>query len=136
MNLKLIDRNQDGSFGSFYGHPEGNEASKEMVCRLLSEFDLNIKFFENLVLSINLPSNITHITNFQGSFKEKFSNHSWIDQPYYPESKYQADYGLRVDDRWIFVEIELSDIRRAVNAFFMGRVFRTGFMRLGIVYCS
>lgn len=30
------------------------------------------------------------------------------------------------------MEVELSDIRRNTNAFYMSRVFRTGYMRLGI----
>jgi hypothetical protein len=133
MSLTLMDLNEDNSFGKFYGHPNGNEFSKEMVIRLLDEFNLSISYFNQLILDIPIPQNFTHLTNLQSCFQLQFRNSNWQEQPYYPESGYQADFGLKIDNRWIFAEVELSDIRRAVNAFFMDRVFRTGFMRLGIV---
>ena len=72
------------------------------------------------------------MTALQGPLRIAFTQRRWIDKPNYPESRYKADLGYKQDNRWIFVEIELSDIRRAVNAFYMSRVFRTGYMRLGI----
>ncbi len=130
--MELIDKKEDGSFGRYYGHPAGFNESKRMIARLLGEFDLEFQDIENIIQSVQMPENITHITQLQKPFQRAFLHHGWKDQPEYPESNYKADFGFNSDGRWIFVEIELSDIRRAVNAFFMDRVFRTGYMRLGI----
>ncbi len=131
MNLEDFS-DFDGSFGSFYGHPEGALKSKTFIKRMLKEFKLNFIFFKNLLLSIPINSN-KKVTSLQRPLKMKFIEMGWKSQPKYPESHYRADFGLEKNDRWIFVEVELSDIRRAVNAFYMSRVFRTGYMRLGIL---
>ena len=131
-NMEIIDLNDDGSFGKFYGHPNGQEASKEMIVRLLNEFELNFNYVADLIQSVVIPNNINRITELQTPFQKVFQIRNWENQPCYPESNYRADYGINNNGRWIFVEIELSDIRRAVNAFFMDRVFRTAHMRLGI----
>ena len=128
----LIDQKSDRSFGKYYGHPDGFDSSKEMVARLLNEFDLKFQDVANIIHDVKIPTNLTHITKLQKPFQTAFINCKWKNQPSYPESNYKADFGLNDNDRWIFVEIELSDIRRAVNAFFMDRVFRTAYMRLGI----
>ena len=130
--MKLIDKRGDGSFGKYYGHPKGEQESKKMVARLLREFELEFQDVENIIQSVQIPDGITHITQLQKPFQTAFLAHGWKNQPQYPESNYTADFGFNTNGRWIFVEIELSDIRRAVNAFFMDRVFRTGYMRLGI----
>jgi len=128
----LIDQKNDGSFGKYYRHPGGFESSKKMVARLLNEFDLKFDDVANIIYDVKVPANITHITELQNPFQISFKRFQWDDKPNYPESNYKADFGLNKNNRWIFVEIELSDIRRAVNAFFMDRVFRTAYMRLGI----
>ena len=128
----LIDWENDGSFGRYYGHPDGFDSSKLMIARLLNEYNLNFSNIRDIIQSVNIPYNLTHITQLQKSFKKAFLDNKWINQPEYPESNYKADFGLKSNNQWIFVEIELSDIRRAVNAFFMDRVFRTAYMRLGI----
>lgn len=130
--MKLIDKQTDGTFGKFFGHPKGQAHSKKYVLRVLKEFDLIPGYFEELILSVSGPQGAL-VTVLQGPLRTAFTKRGWIDKPHYPESRYQADFGYRQDDRWIFVEIELSDIRRAVNAFYMSRVFRTGYMRLGIL---
>ena len=129
--MKLIDKQSDGSFGKFFGHPEGETHSKKYVTRMLEEFGFTFDYFENLILSTSVQK-FEYVTALQHQFFKAFKQKGWKDQPSYPESKYKADYGFEQDGRWIFVEVELSDIRRAVNAFYMSRVFKTGYMRLGI----
>ncbi len=121
----------DGSFGKFYGHPDGEEKSKELIIRILKEFRIDMDFFKVLLLSFEInPSE--KVTSLQDPLYIKFIDAGWKAQVIYPESDYIADYAKRIDNRYIFVEVELSDIRRNVNAFYMSRVFRTGYMRLGI----
>lgn len=98
---------------------------------MLKEFNLTSSYFEDLILSVSIPRG-NYVTALQNPLHKAFTQKGWINKPNYPESRYQADFGFKQDNRWIFVEIELSDIRRAVNAFYMSRVFRTGYMRLGI----
>ncbi len=98
---------------------------------MLQEFDFTPDDFEDVILSVSVPEG-EKVTALQDPLRGAFNQRGWIDKPKYPESKYEADFGYERDNRWIFVEIELSDIRRAVNAFYMSRVFRTGYMRLGI----
>lgn len=129
--MKLLDKQADGAFGKFFGHPEGESHSKQYVLRMLKEFDFTPKYFEDLILSVSVSQG-RYVTALQDPLRRAFTQSGWIDRPNYPESRYQADLGYKQDDRWIFLEIELSDIRRAVNAFYMSRVFRTGYMRLGI----
>lgn len=129
--MNLMDLNADGSFGKFYGHPDGLEKSKEMVIRILKEFDLDFNYFKEILNSIPIKPG-DRITVLQDFFKDEFLKRGWESQTNYPESDYKADYALQDKNRYIFVEIELSDIRRNVNAFYMSRVFRTGYMRLGI----
>ena len=129
--MKVVDKQADGTFGKYFGHPEGEKRSKEYVLRILKEFNFTPDYFENLILSVTVSQG-EYVTTLQGPLSRAFTSKGWIDKPNYPESRYQADLGYREDNRWIFVEIELSDIRRAVNAFYMSRVFRTGYMRLGI----
>ena len=129
--MKIIDKQADGSFGKYFGHPEGENRSKGYVLRMLKEFDLTPDYFEDLILSLSISQG-GYVTALQSPLCKAFTEKGWIDKPSYPESRYQADLGYKKDNRWIFVEIELSDIRRAVNAFYMSRVFRTGYMRLGI----
>ena len=130
--MKLVDKQPDRTFGKFFGHPEGENRSKEYVLRMLKEFDLTPEYFEDLILSVSV-SQRAYVTALQDPLRKAFTQRRWIDKPYYPESGYRADLGYKQDNRWIFLEIELSDIRRAVNAFYMSRVFRTGYMRLGIL---
>ena len=129
--MKLVDKQADGIFGKFFGHPEGEDSSREYVLRMLKEFDLTPSYFEDLILSVSVSQG-QYVTALQDPLSRAFTERGWYDKPSYPESNYQADLGYKRDNRWIFVEIELSDIRRAVNAFYMSRVFRTGYMRLGI----
>ena len=129
--MKLVDKQSDGTFGKFFGHPEGESRSKEYVLRMLREFDLTTDHFGDLILSVSVPQG-QYVTALQDPLCRAFTQKGWTDKPYYPESGYRADLGYKRDNRWIFVEVELSDIRRAVNAFYMSRVFRTGYMRLGI----
>jgi len=129
--MKVVDKQADGTFGKFFGHPEGESRSKEYVLRMLREFDLTTDYFQSLLFSILVPQR-ENVTALQDPLCKAFTQKGWIDKPPYPESVYKADLGYKQDNRWIFVEIELSDIRRAVNAFYMSRVFRTGYMRLGI----
>ena len=129
--MKLVDKQADGTFGKFFGHPEGESRSKEYVLRMLKEFDLTPDYFEDLFLSLPVSQG-EYVTALQDPLRRAFTKRGWRDKPYYHESSYQADLGYEQDNRWIFVEIELSDIRRAVNAFYMSRVFKTGYMRLGI----
>lgn len=129
--MKLVDKQTDGAFGKFFGHPEGESQSKRYVIRILKEFGLTFDYFENLILSVSVSPR-EYVTALQEPLHTAFTQKWWSRQPNYPESAYKADLGYRKDNRWIFAEIELSDIRRAVNAFYMSRVFRTGYMRLGI----
>ena len=129
--MKLVDKQEDGTFGKFFGHPEGESRSKEYVLRILKEFNLTPDYFEDLILSASV-SRGEKVTALQDPLCRAFTQRRWNNMPYYPESNYRADFGYKQDNRWIFVEIELSDIRRAVNAYYMSRVFRTGYMRLGI----
>jgi len=126
-----LDKKSDGSFGRFFGHPDGENQSKRYVTRILKEFDLTFDYFSDLVLSVQIPTG-KYVTSLQEPLAEAFVERKWSRNPVYPESNYQADFGYKQDNRWVFVEVELSDIRRAVNAFYMARVFRTGYMRLGI----
>jgi hypothetical protein len=129
--MELLDKQPDGAFGTFFGHPEGGKKSKEYVLRMLKEFEFTFKYFEDLILSVSVPQG-GYVTALQEPIYTVFTKNGWVGKPAYPESNYEADLGYRKDNRWIFVEVELSDIRRAVNAFYMSRVFRTGYMRLGI----
>ena len=129
--MKLVNKHQDGAFGKFFGHPDGESRSKEYILRMLKEFNLTLDYFEDLILSASVSQG-EYVTALQDPLHRAFTQRGWNDTPYYPESNYRADLGIKQDNRWIFVEIELSDIRRAVNAFYMSRVFRTGYMRLGI----
>ena len=129
--MKLVDKQEDGTFGKFFGHPEGKSCSKEYVLRILKEFNLTPDYFEDLILSASVSQG-EKVTALQDPLCRAFTQRGWNNMPYYPESNYRADFGYKQDNRWIFVEIELSDIRRAVNAYYMSRVFRTGYMRLGI----
>lgn len=129
--MKLCDKSPMGVFGKYYGHPDGQQKSQEMILRILKEFRQSPNDIEEILLSVSIdPSK--HVASLQEPIKKAFISKGWVDKPNYPESRYQADFGLNQDGRWLFVEIELSDIRRAVNAFYMSRVFRTGYMRLGI----
>jgi hypothetical protein len=131
--MNLVDRQPDGAFGAFFGHPDGEHKSKEYVIRILKEFEFNFEYFEKLILTTQSPLG-EYVTSLQEPLSRSFIDKGWEPQPRYPESPgYQADLGYKQSSRWIFIEIELSDIRRAVNAFYMSRVFRTGFMRLGIL---
>ena len=90
-----------------------------------------MNFFKEVLLSVEVnPSE--NVTTLQDPIKLKFLDNGWKDQVNYPESEYKADFAKEIDNRFIFVEVELSDIRRNVNLFYMSRVFRTGYMRLGI----
>jgi hypothetical protein len=129
--MKLVDKQEDGTFGKFFGHPGGESRSKEYVLRMLKEFNFTPEYFEDLILSGSVSQG-EYVTALQDPLCRAFTQRGWNNKPYYPESNYQADFGYKQDNRWIFVEIELSDIRRAVNALYMSRVFRTGYMRLGI----
>lgn len=129
--MELVDKQVDGAFGKFFGHPDGESQSKRYVLRLLKEFGLTFDYFKDLILSVPVPTR-QYVTALQEPLLKAFTEKGWISKPKYPESVYEADFGYRQDKRWIFVEVELSDIRRAVNAFYMARVFRTGYMRLGI----
>jgi len=164
--MVLIDRKKDGSFGAFFGHPDGSVMSKQLVWRMLVEFCFDFKYFEDLmadVCKVGQAQGKVKITDYNTIFKKEFKKRNWIDQPPYPESghnkklynkrPYNADFGWvekgkcyekeegrwghegRWKDigRWIFVEVELSDIRRDVKTFYMLRVFRTGYMRLGVL---
>lgn len=126
-----MDKQSDGSFGKFFGHPDGESQSKRYVMRMLKEFNLTFDYFSDLILFVQLPIG-KYVTSLQEPLADTFVKRGWSRNPNYPESAYQADFGYKQDNRWIFVEVELSDIRRAVNAFYMARVFRTGYMRLGI----
>lgn len=129
--MELVDEQPDGSFGTFYGHPNGADKSKELVKRILKEFDLDFQFFRNLLLSIPVDPN-QYVTSLQDPIKQEFLAHGWKDEVNYPESDYTADYALQEEERYIFVEVELSDIRRDIKALYMSRVFRTAYMRVGI----
>jgi len=129
--MNLLNINSDGSFGKFYGHPHGEEKSKDLIKRILNEFGINTDFFKELLLSLEInPSE--KVTSLQEPIKHKFIGTGWKAEVNYPESDYKADYAKKIENRDIFVEVELSDIRRNVNAFYMSRVFQTGYMRLGI----
>lgn len=119
--MKLLDKQADGAFGKFFGHPEGEIHSKQYVLRMLKEFDLTPDYFEDLILSVPITQG-KYVTALQKPLLDAFTNRNWFGHPRYPESDYQADIGYKKDERWIFIEIELSDIRRAVNAFYMSRV--------------
>jgi hypothetical protein len=130
--MELLDSKSDGTFGSCFGHPEGNAKSKLMVERLLAEFQQDFESLRQIILSVQVNP-LEKLTKIKPQLDRAFYEAGWNREPYYPESNYRADYGLEVEKRWIFVEAELSDDRRTVNAFFMSRVFRTGYMRLGIL---
>jgi hypothetical protein len=100
---------------------------------MLEEFGLDFDYFRKLILSVQVNP-IEPVTALQSRFREALLSlqDRWRDKPSYPESSYEADFGLEKSGRWIFLEIELSDIRRAMNAIYMSRVFRTGYMRLRI----
>jgi len=129
--MHLLDTQSDGSFGKFFGHPKGEAKSKEFVIRMLAEFNFDFSTFRNILAPIPIPAD-GKVTALQEPIKEAFVDKGWNPFPKYPESNYTADLRFNIGERYIFVEVELSDVRRAVNAFFMSRVFRTGFMRLGI----
>lgn len=130
--MQLLDEQDTGAFGAFFGHPNGGGASRSMVERILKEFSLDYNHFREVLLAIEVkPSE--YVTKIKPRMDGKFLERGWSYEPYYPESAgYQADYGREIKGRHIYVEVELSDVRRAVNAMFMSRVFRAGYMRLGI----
>ncbi len=120
--MKLADKQEDGTFGKFFGHPESERQSKRYVLRILKEFGFTPDYFEKLILSVPVSQG-EYVTALQAPLHKAFTDQGWISGPNYPESVYKADFGYRQDNRWIFVEIELSDIRRAVNAFYNGKGF-------------
>ena len=131
--MNLLDLRPNGSFGTFLGHPDGAEASEGLVSRMLAEFNLDFTYFHRVLSPI--PTNLGgYVTNLQNPIRQAFLNsgHGWSQNSYYPESRYKPDLGFNIGDRWVFIEVELSDGRRAVNAMYMSRAFRTGYMRLGI----
>ncbi len=134
--MDLMDKQDTGTgaeaFGSFFGHPEGQEESRKMVERLLKEFSLDYSHFSDILLSIPVKPN-KYLTKIKPDLTKNFLLNGWSEEPKYEDSdKYKADFGREIEGRHIYVEVELSDVRRAVNAMFMARVFRVGYMRLGI----
>ena len=130
--MKLLDEQDSGAFGAFFGHPNGFDKSQAMVERILSEFSLNYEHFRKIVLSVPVDPK-TYLTKIKPDLTQNLVKSGWQAEPYYPESpRYQTDIGRHIDNRYIFVEVKLSDARRAVNTSFMSRVFRAGYMRLGI----
>ena len=130
--MDLLDEQDGGAFGSFFGHPNGFDASRSMVERILEEFSLDYDHFREILLSIPVNPN-KYLTKIKPDLKRNFLDHGWLYEPYYLESSgYKADFGRKIGDRYIYIEVELSDARRAVNTMFMSRVFRAGYMRLGI----
>ena len=130
--MYLMDEKSEGSFGSFFGHPNGFEPSRLMVERILKEFSLDYNHFREILMSIPVNSN-KYLTKIKPYLKRNFLDRGWLYEPPYLEScGYKADFGRKMGERYIYIEVELSDARRAVNAMFMSRVFRAGYMRLGI----
>ncbi len=131
--IKLMDLQEDGSFGKFFGHPNAIENdSKEMIGRLLKEFKLKFSDIKKLLEKVEKTNDIKTL---QSLIKTEFSKRNWISEKIYPESNYKADFGKgkENEDRWILVEVELSDPSRCKELFYMERVFRTGFMNLGVL---
>ena len=130
--MDLIDEKDGGSFGAFFGHPIGFEPSRLMIERILKEFSLDYNHFREILMSIPVhPSK--YLTQIKPYLKQNFLDRGWLYEPTYLESSgYKADFGRKMGDRYIYIEVELSDVRRAVNAMFMSRIFRAGYLRLGI----
>ena len=130
--LTLKDLQTDGSFGKFYGHPNGQDDSKGMVVRLLDEFGQSFAGIQALLTAAQIPVGLRTVPGVQTPIGTQFVDANWLSRPNYPESGYQADFGLEQQSRWLLVEIELSDHRRSVNSSFMRRAFLTAHLRLGI----
>jgi hypothetical protein len=132
--MNLVNSQPDGSFGMFFGHPQRGDKSKQMVERLLDEFGFDFAKIKSILNPI-VTNNGGKVTTLQEPIKLAFTNSkpAWKSQPYYPESKYKADVGFNLGNRWIMVEVELSDIRRGVSFNYMSTIFVTGYMRLGII---
>lgn len=107
-----------------------------MVYRILHEFGLSWKDVAVPLERVQSSAG-SYVTKLNERFKEELRKEGWLvsgDVPraLYPESRYEPDFARKSGERYIFGEIELSDPRRAVNAHFMDRCFRAGYLRLGI----